>query len=93
MPPKILTLFHAPCGQRISRVRGVKPGTWTDALLRVGKDLEKRRVCCPRCRLAVSFVDLVPSVDDEQFEPIKTPDEARLVGFGAGQTGDPGHKI
>ena len=93
MAAKTLTLFHAPCGQRLSRVRLSPTTGWQEALGLVGRDLEDRRCRCPRCKMAVRFVDVLPSVDDQGFQPLKTADEASLVGFGVAQTGDAGQKI
>ncbi len=93
MPTSVLSLFHAPCGGRVSRVRGVKPGAWMDALLTVGRDMESKGVRCRRCGTRVSFAELLPSVDDEGFVPVRKPDESGLVGYGAEQDARPGAKF
>jgi hypothetical protein len=90
---KVLSLFHAPCGGRLSRVR-LSPSTgWQEALAYVAGDMTARSVHCPRCKLAVRFGEVLPSVDDQGFVPVRQPDESGLVGFGPGQEARPGEKL
>jgi hypothetical protein len=90
---KVLSLFHASCGVRLSRVRLGANGAWSDALLSVARHMESAGLRCPRCKMRVKFLDLLPSVDDVEFQPVLKRDEAGLVGFGIGQGPEPGHKI
>ncbi len=93
MPAKVLSLFHAPCGARLSRVRLGPTTGWQAALTHVGQDLEARRCRCPRCKMPVAVTDLLPSVDDADFVPVQTADESGLVGFGPGQNAKPGARL
>lgn len=92
MAPKHLTLFHAPCSQRIARIRLVPHGQWLDALVLVAQDLQRQRTRCPRCRLPLRLTELVPSLDDQTFAPVQRPDESGLVGFGPEQDAAPGQR-